>query len=65
LFVFTHPQEAAALKAKGKHSRDVTYEFAQNEIAKNSGLQFEDGRWRRVNTLVANNKLLTQVAFLL
>ncbi|KAI0215595.1 hypothetical protein LSAT2_032357 [Lamellibrachia satsuma] len=42
LFVFTHPQEASELKAKGKHPRDVTYEFAQSEIAKNSGLQFSD-----------------------
>ena len=44
LFVFIHPHEAADLKTKGKHPRDVTYEFAQSEIAKNSGLQFSDGK---------------------
>lgn len=39
LFVFHHPQDAAAWeKAKKKPQESPTYETAQKEIAENSGL---------------------------
>ena len=43
LFVFINPEEAEKMKRKGKQLMDITYEYAQNEIAKHSGLNLEDG----------------------
>ena len=43
LFVFLHPEEAEKLKKKGKSLPEITYEYAQNEIAKHSGLNLEEG----------------------
>ena len=42
LFVFIHPVEAEAMK--GKIFRDITFEFAQSEIIKHSGLNISDGK---------------------
>lgn len=43
LFVFIHPDQAAQLKKKDKVLRDITFEYAQNEIAKNSGFNIAEG----------------------
>lgn len=43
LFIFFHPPEAAELKKRGKTLRDITYEYAIEEIAKHSGFNFEEG----------------------
>ena len=45
--MFNHPLEAARLKQRGKTLREITYEYAQDEIAKHSGLNFTDGQWGR------------------
>ena len=49
LFVYVNPVQALDMRKKGKHLRDVTYEFAQSEIAKFSGLNFDEGK-RVMNT---------------
>ena len=43
LFVFVHPMQALELKKRSKQLREITYEFAQSEIAKNSGLHLDEG----------------------
>ena len=45
MFVFVHPLEAEALKKKGKMLRDITYELAQSEIVKHSGLNISEGTY--------------------
>ena len=43
LFVFVQPLQALELRKKRKQLREITFEFAQSEIAKNSGLELDDG----------------------
>ena len=45
LFVFNHPEELEKMKRKNKHIEDITHEYAQNEIAKHSGLNLEEGKY--------------------
>ncbi|ELT96154.1 hypothetical protein CAPTEDRAFT_129452, partial [Capitella teleta] len=42
LFVFLHPVQANKLQKCGRIIQDITFEFAQNEIAKHSGLNISD-----------------------
>ena len=41
LYVFSNPTEAKKLKDEGKTPVEVTYEMAQKEIAKNSGVNVQ------------------------
>jgi len=41
LYVFSNPTEAKRLKDEGKTPTEVTYELAQTEIAKNSGMSVQ------------------------
>jgi hypothetical protein len=70
LFVFLHPIQASKLKKSGRVLQDITFEFAQNEIAKHSGLDISNGigvilaSYLRVTCccyeLVAENALLQE-----
>ncbi len=37
LFVFHHPKELEAMQASGEKPQNITYDFAQGEIASSSG----------------------------
>ena len=45
LFVYNNPTEAAVLKKKKTALRDITFEYAQDEIAKHFGLEITQG-WK-------------------
>ena len=43
MFVFIHPQEAEKLLKKGHKPMEITFDYAQNEIARHSGLDLDNG----------------------
>ena len=45
LYIFKHPQQADEFRRKKKNIQIFSYEDAQEEIAKNSGLDFSRGIW--------------------
>jgi len=69
LYVFSNPTEAKRLKDEGKTPTEVTYELAQTEIAKNSGMSVQTkssetlGKWLKRMEWVKN--LIKRYAFFL
>lgn len=45
LFVFVHPIHATEMMKIGRIFNEITYDFAQSEIAKSSGLSFDQGAY--------------------
>ena len=54
LYVFSHPEEKKKIKEEGKLLLEVSFEMAQEEIAKNAGFQMK--KRQRSNSKYASKR---------